>query len=47
MALALVTGLVCGIRGGLAVALIQTATDPAHLGRVSSVMAFTAVGAFA
>lgn len=42
--LALVTGLVCGICGGLAVALIQTATDPAYLGRVSSVMAFTAVG---
>ncbi|MFF4322208.1 MFS transporter [Streptomyces sp. NPDC001568] len=44
VALALVTGLVCGICGGLAVALIQTATDPAYLGRVSSVMAFTAVG---
>lgn len=40
----LVTGLVCGICGGLAVALIQTSTDPAYLGRVSSVMAFTAVG---
>ncbi|MFF3018569.1 MFS transporter [Streptomyces sp. NPDC057939] len=44
VALALVTGLVCGICGGLAVALIQTATDPTYLGRVSSVMAFTAVG---
>ncbi|MET9610311.1 MFS transporter [Streptomyces sp. NPDC006512] len=44
VALALVTGLVCGICGGLAVALIQTATDPSYLGRVSSVMAFTAVG---
>ncbi|WP_371615441.1 MFS transporter [Streptomyces sp. NBC_00454] len=42
--LALLTGLVCGICGGLAVALIQTATDPSYLGRVSSVMAFTAVG---
>ncbi|WP_411106031.1 MFS transporter [Streptomyces sp. cmx-4-9] len=42
--LALLTGLVCGICGGLAVALIQSATDPAYLGRVSSVMAFTAVG---
>ncbi|MFJ9078052.1 MFS transporter [Streptomyces sp. NPDC102278] len=41
---ALVTGLVCGICGGLAVALIQTSTDAAYLGRVSSVMAFTAVG---
>ncbi|MGW7316622.1 MFS transporter [Streptomyces sp. NPDC054854] len=44
LALALVTGLVCGICGGLAVALIQTATDPSYLGRVSSVVAFTAVG---
>lgn len=44
VALAVLTGLVCGICGGLAVALIQTATDPAYLGRVSSVMAFTAVG---
>lgn len=42
--LAVLTGLVCGICGGLAVALIQTATDPSYLGRVSSVMAFTAVG---
>ncbi|WP_251055559.1 MFS transporter [Streptomyces sp. ISL-66] len=44
VALAVLTGLVCGICGGLAVALIQTATDPSYLGRVSSVMAFTAVG---
>ncbi|MDJ0385094.1 MFS transporter [Streptomyces sp. G-G2] len=42
--LALAGGLVCGICGGLAIALIQTATDPSYLGRVSSVMAFTAVG---
>ncbi|MFD5145452.1 MFS transporter [Streptomyces sp. NPDC058401] len=42
--LAVLTGLVCGICGGLAIALIQTATDPSYLGRVSSVMAFTAVG---
>ncbi|MGW7028572.1 MFS transporter [Streptomyces xanthophaeus] len=42
--LAVLTGLVCGVCGGLAVALIQSATDPAYLGRVSSVMAFTAVG---
>ncbi|MFI8099911.1 MFS transporter [Streptomyces sp. NPDC086023] len=42
--LALVTGQVCGVCGGLAVALIQSATDPRYLGRVSSVMAFTAVG---
>ncbi|MET9699243.1 MFS transporter [Streptomyces sp. NPDC006529] len=42
--LAVAGGLVCGICGGLAVALIQTATEPAYLGRVSSVMAFTAVG---
>ncbi|MFJ7207647.1 MFS transporter [Streptomyces sp. NPDC098789] len=44
VALAVAGGLVCGICGGLAVALIQTATDPSYLGRVSSVMAFTAVG---
>lgn len=44
VALAVLTGLVCGICGGLAVALIQTSTDPSYLGRVSSVMAFTAVG---
>lgn len=44
VALAVLTGLVCGICGGLAVALIQTATNPSYLGRVSSVMAFTAVG---
>ncbi|MFI5981173.1 MFS transporter [Streptomyces sp. NPDC051555] len=42
--LAVAGGLVCGICGGLAIALIQTATDPSYLGRVSSVMAFTAVG---
>ncbi|MER5728059.1 MFS transporter [Streptomyces sp. NPDC002138] len=42
--LAVAGGLVCGICGGLAVALIQASTDPAYLGRVSSVMAFTAVG---
>ncbi|MFD8953153.1 MFS transporter [Streptomyces xanthophaeus] len=42
--LAVLTGLVCGVCGGLAVALIQSATDPAYLGRVSSVMAFTTVG---
>lgn len=44
VALAVLTGLVCGICGGLAIALIQTATHPPYLGRVSSVMAFTAVG---
>ncbi|MFF3210505.1 MFS transporter [Streptomyces sp. NPDC002886] len=44
VALAVLTGLVCGVCGGLAIALIQTATDPSYLGRVSSVMAFTAVG---
>ncbi|MET9469310.1 MFS transporter [Streptomyces sp. NPDC006544] len=44
VALAVLTGLVCGICGGLAIALIQTATDPSYLGRVSSVTAFTAVG---
>ncbi|WP_424214236.1 MFS transporter [Streptomyces sp. BI20] len=44
VALAFLAGLVCGICGGVAVALIQTNTDPAYLGRVSSVMALTAVG---
>ncbi|MER7665047.1 MFS transporter [Streptomyces sp. NPDC096193] len=44
VALAGTAGLVAGICGGLAIALIQTATDPAYLGRVSSVMALTSVG---
>ncbi|WP_435133090.1 MFS transporter [Actinacidiphila sp. bgisy144] len=42
--LALLAGLICGICGGLAVAMIQTATDPAYLGRVTSVMSLTGFG---
>ncbi|WP_329115935.1 MFS transporter [Streptomyces sp. NBC_01465] len=44
VAVALVSGLASGVCGGLAVSLIQTATDTAYLGRVSSVMALTGVG---
>ncbi|MFG1806629.1 MFS transporter [Streptomyces sp. NPDC049040] len=43
-ALALLAGLVCGVCGGLAAALIQTATAPAYLGRVTSVMSLTGFG---
>ncbi|GAA1364993.1 MFS transporter [Streptomyces beijiangensis] len=42
--IALLSGLASGVCGGLATSLIQTATNPAYLGRVSSVMAFTGVG---
>ncbi|MEV0095642.1 MFS transporter [Streptomyces sp. NPDC050738] len=44
VAVALLSGLASGVCGGLAVSLIQTATDRAYLGRVSSVMALTGVG---
>lgn len=44
VAVALLAGLICGVCGGLAVALIQTATDPAYLGRVTSVMSLTGFG---
>jgi hypothetical protein len=44
IALALLAGLICGVCGGLAVAMIQTATDPAYLGRVTSVMSLTGFG---
>ncbi|SHL82766.1 MFS transporter [Actinacidiphila paucisporea] len=44
VAVAFVAGLVCGICGGLAAALIQTATDAAYLGRVTSVMSLTSFG---
>jgi hypothetical protein len=37
-------GLICGVCGGLATALIQTSTDPAYLGRVTSVMSLTGFG---
>ncbi|WP_199552118.1 MFS transporter [Streptomyces sp. N35] len=43
-AVALLAGLVSGICGGLSSTLIQANTEPGYLGRVSSVMAFTAVG---
>lgn len=42
--LAALSGLVCGVCGGLAFGLIQGATDPAYLGRVSSVMSLTGLG---
>ncbi len=41
---ALTAGLVSGLCGGLSSTLIQANTEPGYLGRVSSVMAFTAVG---
>ncbi|MFI0942364.1 MFS transporter [Streptomyces sp. NPDC021020] len=43
-ATAFVAGLVCGVCGGLATALIQTATAPGYLGRVTSVMSLTGFG---
>ncbi|NUP39094.1 MAG: MFS transporter, partial [Streptomyces sp.] len=43
-AVAFVAGLVCGVCGGLATALVQTAADPAYLGRVTSVMSLTGFG---
>jgi MFS family permease len=41
---ALLTGLICGVCGGLASALIQSAADPGYLGRVTSVMSLTGFG---
>jgi MFS family permease len=43
-AVALLAGLACGICGGLATALVQTATDPGYLGRVTSVTSLTGFG---
>ncbi|MFI0899811.1 MFS transporter [Streptomyces sp. NPDC020983] len=43
-ATAFVAGLVCGICGGLATALVQTAVEPGYLGRVTSVMSLTGFG---
>ncbi len=40
----LTAGAVCGLCGGLANSLIQTAADPAYLGRVTAVMSLTGVG---
>ncbi|MEW2520532.1 MFS transporter [Actinacidiphila alni] len=44
VAVALVTGLLCGICGGLGYALVQSATEPAYLGRVTSVMSLSSFG---
>ncbi|OCC09067.1 MFS transporter [Streptomyces sp. PTY087I2] len=44
VALAALAGLMGGIAGGLAHALIQTATDHAYLGRVTAVTSLTALG---
>ncbi|MEV6009274.1 MFS transporter [Streptomyces sp. NPDC051976] len=41
---ALLGGLVCGLCGSLAFALVQTATDPRYLGRVSAVMSLSGFG---
>ncbi|UCM91004.1 MFS transporter [Streptomyces marincola] len=43
-AVAAVSGLCAGVFGGLSNALIQTAADPAHLGRVTSVLMLMMVG---
>ncbi|MDG4865076.1 MFS transporter, partial [Streptomyces sp. T-3] len=43
-AVAMAAGLVSGVCGGVSATLIQINTEPAYLGRVSSVMAFTYVG---
>ncbi|MCZ4125625.1 MFS transporter [Streptomyces sp. H39-S7] len=42
--LAALSGLVCGVCGGLSFALVQAATAPAYLGRVGSVMSLTGLG---
>jgi MFS family permease len=42
--LALVTGLICGVCGGLATAMIQAGAEPGYLGRVTSVMSLTGFG---
>jgi MFS family permease len=44
VAVACVSGLVSSIAGGLSNALIQTAADPAYLGRVTSVTSLSAFG---
>ncbi|WP_329188450.1 MFS transporter [Actinacidiphila glaucinigra] len=44
VALAVVVGLVAGLSGALCGALLQTLTDPAYLGRVSSVAALFSLG---
>jgi len=41
---ALLAGLICGVCGGLSFALIQSATAPGYLGRVTSVMSLTGFG---
>ncbi len=42
--LSLLSGLLCGMCGGLAIALIQTSAAPGYLGRVTSAMSLTGVG---
>ncbi|MFI6875768.1 MFS transporter [Streptomyces sp. NPDC050400] len=44
MGMALLSGLLCGMCGGLAIALIQTSAEPRYLGRVTSAMSITGVG---
>ncbi|WP_405509192.1 MFS transporter [Streptomyces cyaneofuscatus] len=44
VAVALATGLAMGVCGTLCNALVQTAADPAYLGRVTSVVMLTSVG---
>ncbi|NGO77764.1 MFS transporter [Streptomyces sp. YC504] len=42
--MSLLSGLLCGMCGGLAIALIQTSAAPGYLGRVTSAMSLTGVG---
>ncbi|MBC9714773.1 MFS transporter [Streptomyces sp. TRM66268-LWL] len=42
--MSLLSGLLCGMCGGLAIALIQTSAEPGYLGRVTSAMSLTGVG---
>ncbi|GCE00301.1 MFS transporter [Embleya hyalina] len=44
VAVAACAGLLFGLNGGLAYALVQTATEPAYQGRVASVLGLTAFG---
>jgi MFS family permease len=42
--MAVLTGLLCGVCGGLSASLVQTAAAPGYLGRVTSVMSLTSFG---
>jgi MFS family permease len=42
--MAVLTGLFCGVCGGLSASLVQTAAAPGYLGRVTSVMSLTSFG---